>query len=214
MAHPIARLGGYQVLFDWNGTVVDDLARAHASTNDVLADVRLPPLDLAKFRLRFTLPLETLFLDLGVPADQAPAAGRRWSEYMSARATTLRPGARELLEWLRASGARIGILSAAGDATVRADMRQLDVEAGWQDLITDCHNKAAALGALRSRSPDAVFVGDTAYDIRSARAAGFQAIGIAGGYGPTDQLVAAGADHIVDQLDELVGLLTQQGVPA
>ena len=56
-------------------------------------------------------------------------------------------------------------------------------------------SKAAAL--------DAVMIGDTVYDIQMGVAAGCKTIGVGWGYHPLDELREAGADYLVETMDEL-----------
>lgn len=55
-------------------------------------------------------------------------------------------------------------------------------------------------GASRSET---VMIGDTVHDMRMAKAAGVQAIGVAWGYHEITELLAAGADSIIESFDEL-----------
>jgi phosphoglycolate phosphatase len=50
-------------------------------------------------------------------------------------------------------------------------------------------------------------VGDTAFDIEMAHAAGARAIGVAWGYHPPAELVQAGADAMISDFSELVPTL-------
>lgn len=58
----------------------------------------------------------------------------------------------------------------------------------------------------------ALFLGDSEHDMREAVRAGAFAVGITGGYRPTSALRAAGAEHIVEALDDLLELI--DGVPS
>ncbi|HEV7276413.1 MAG TPA: HAD-IA family hydrolase [Devosiaceae bacterium] len=59
-------------------------------------------------------------------------------------------------------------------------------------------------GASKSET---VMIGDTIHDMRMARAAGVHAIGVAWGYHEVTELVAAGADTIVESFAELDGAI-------
>lgn len=76
---------------------------------------------------------------------------------------------------------------------------RIDGEAG--------HSKAPviarAMASLGMRPDEVVMVGDRINDIASARELGVRSIGVAYGYGGHDELAAAGADVIVDSVDEL-----------
>lgn len=65
-------------------------------------------------------------------------------------------------------------------------------------------NCLAGSGVEASR---AAVVGDTAFDMGMARAAGVRAIGVAWGYHDRNRLLAGGAEHIIAGFHELDGLL-------
>ena len=61
----------------------------------------------------------------------------------------------------------------------------------------------AALEALSVRAAEADVVGDTTFDVLMARAAGCRAIGVGWGYGGRESLVEAGAERVVESVDQL-----------
>lgn len=63
---------------------------------------------------------------------------------------------------------------------------------------------AEAMGVASERC---LMVGDTTVDMRTARAAGAQAVGVLCGFGTEDELVREGADHILATTSDLLALL-------
>ena len=64
-----------------------------------------------------------------------------------------------------------------------------------------------ALADAGTDPANAVMIGDTVYDIHMGKAAGCRTIGVAWGYHPVDELRAAGADHLVETMEELMHAL-------
>jgi phosphoglycolate phosphatase len=190
------------VLFDWNGTIVADVDRARASTNQVLAGHELKPLGPDEFTTSFRLPLAGMFADLGVAPDGLAEAEAAWNREMTLSVAPMRQGAVDTLTWLREGGARLGVISAA-EASVLSDLAGFGIGALLDSVITGAEDKVAALTARRAERARAVYVGDTEYDMTSALAAGFVPVGISGGYCAGDRLHAAGAVVVIDELDEL-----------
>jgi phosphoglycolate phosphatase len=60
-----------------------------------------------------------------------------------------------------------------------------------------------ALAATGTTPENAVFIGDTTFDMEMAQAAGLRSIGVSWGYHQADRLVAAGAHRVVTAVDEL-----------
>ena len=55
-----------RIVFDWNGTILDDLERTLEALNAVLVDLDREQLDDETFRRTFGLPLEAMLADLGL----------------------------------------------------------------------------------------------------------------------------------------------------
>lgn len=60
-----------------------------------------------------------------------------------------------------------------------------------------------ALSDTGVAAPRAAMVGDTSFDMQMARNAGIAAIGVAWGYHDADAMIAAGAEHIAEDMDDL-----------
>jgi phosphoglycolate phosphatase len=197
------------VVFDWNGTLADDVADAIAATNAVLADAGLQTLSGDGFRAAFALPLEAFFRALGLPEDALGAAAAQWNEGMAGRPARLTDGAPELMRALRGDGARLGVVSAASSAAIADGVARLERESGEQlDFVAaSAADKTASIAAVvrEARAP-VIYVGDTEYDVVSARQAGARAVAFTAGYRPRPALEAAGADWVVDDLRELVAI--------
>lgn len=67
--------------------------------------------------------------------------------------------------------------------------------------------KVELLGALAVADPEAVYVTDTATDVRRCHAVGLAVVGVAWGYDGCGRLEAAGCVEIVDTADELRAVL-------
>lgn len=201
---PASRSAGL-VLFDWNGTVMDDLARAAAAANQALARFGLAALSEEEFQLGFTLPLRHWLSGLGIPDEHTADAAEDWNRAMEVHAPA-RSAARETLTTLRASGVITGIVTAAAPASVRADIRANGLEGLFAEIHTDVDDKTACLRSLRHLGDPAIYVGDTAYDIDSARAAGYITVSIAGGYQHASLLARSEPDHHIDDLARVLTL--------
>lgn len=188
------------VLFDWNGTVVLDEDRAMRALNRVLIDRGLAPLDVVGFHREFHLPMIDMFRRLGV--DDVCVAEAEWNAEMAAESTVAREGT-DALRLLHAAGVRLGVVSAASDTAVRADMTALELGGLWHSVDAPATDKLDTLRSRRGVEKHAFYVGDTAYDMRCALDAGFTPIGVDRGYTDVDSLMAAGAAAIISSFDEL-----------
>ncbi|GAB3677485.1 HAD hydrolase-like protein [Saccharopolyspora tripterygii] len=201
------------VLFDWNGTVVDDIERAALAAAAVLRSRRLPAPGVREFAARFTLPLEQLFRELGVNESQVASATNQWNEFMLASPAPLQHGAKGLLDFLVQHGSLVGVVSAASTELVLSDLARLQLAEHLELVCGGAGDKAIVLRQFTAhrRSRRVFYVGDTEHDVQAARRAGAIAVGFAGGYRPAPALSRAGADHVIHGLAELIDVLTTSG---
>ncbi len=200
------------IAFDWNGTLVDDLGRACEATNEVLATHQLDQVDTEQFADAFRLPLRDFFEALGVADLDLAAAENQWNAAMSRGTPALAAGAAVLLEDARLSGFRTVVVSAAAGDVVRRDAQQLGILEHLDAVFGSAHPKSTYLRTIVQRSPGAcvVYVGDTEYDMTEAVAAGATPVGYAGGYRPGAALSAAGAEHVVGDLADVLPLIRRR----
>lgn len=197
------------VLFDWNGTVMNDVARAADAANQALEKFGMV-LSEEEFQLGFTLPLLDWFSGLGVPQEYAAEASAHWNRAMEVEAAA-RESARRTVAALRERGVITGVVTAAAPGSVREDLRSNGLE-GLFDLVhTDVEDKVGCLRSLRHLGEPALYVGDTAYDITSARAAGYTTVSIGGGYQHATILAGARPDHHIEDLTDVLDLSRPAG---
>jgi phosphoglycolate phosphatase len=198
------------VVFDLDGVLVDSRAPIAASINYALARHGLgerPERALHRF---IGPPLAVAFAELtGEAASSAVVAScvtsyrERYAE-ASLRETTVFPGITEMLAGLRRDH-RLAVATSKARAFAEPLLAALelrhffDVVAG-PGLDARNEDKATTIAtALAVLAPErAVMVGDRSFDIVGAHARGLPAIGVTWGIGDREELVATGADAIVD----------------
>ena len=127
-------------------------------------------------------------------------------------------GVLELLPELRRRGHQLGIVTAKRVATVQLAfdrfplLRELtDVLVGAEDTERHKPDPDPVLEALRrlgATPDDAVYVGDSPFDIRAGRAAGAFAIAVGwGGIHPDERLLDEGPDALVQHPEEILALV-------
>lgn len=206
------------LIFDWSGTLVDDMGPVLEATNAVLAHYGCETLDREQFRRRFRLPYGEFYQELlpGVPLEELEQHFRLAFDAARTPVTVL-PHAAEKLAWCARNGIRMFVLSSM-DATAFA--RQLR-GFGWEGLF-----EATYAGVLDKRDQihqlldahqlarhETAFVGDMTHDVETARHGGVVSIAVLTGYQHADQLAAVRPDLTVPDLLALRGLL-ERGVSA
>ena len=132
------------------------------------------------------------------------------------------PGARELLEYLKARDLTLGVATSAGDDEVSALLKQAGVDDLFQARASKDDAEAskpdpdivqASLEKVGAPPSSAVLIGDTPYDIQSAGAAGVASVALrCGGFWPDEALGDARA--IYDDPRALLSALKKGDVHA
>ena len=199
------------VLFDWNGTLVDDVHRARQASSAVRRRWAGTPDDLTddEFRLAWCLPLSEHVRRLGVPAAHANAAVAVWGVHISTNDAPLSPGTLPTLQSLRRRGVRTAVVTAAGDRALRRDLRAHDIAGFFDRLHSGVIDKAAVIAGYVEQTGERPvwYVGDSRFDMIQARRAAAVAVGYTGGYDTRGELRDAGAHHLIDGLGELPALI-------
>ncbi len=205
------------VIFDWSGTLVDDLPAVWQATNYVLAQAQRPEMSLEQFRAEFCLPF-TIFYDRHTPHVPLPQL-ENWfhSRFRQVQDSVCAlPHAREFLEFCRAAKLRTFLLS-----TVHREHFEVQSAAtGFGPFLDkpyvnvwDKREKIHEILEENRLAPDeTLFIGDMQHDIETARHGGIHSCAVLTGYNTLEQLRAAKPDLIVEHLRELREVLQQNGL--
>lgn len=200
------------VVFDMDGTLLNTLPDLTALTNAVLSDLGYPTHTEEAIRGFIGDGVRALMMRAmpdSASDDEKEAALAEWkSRYQEfgRRKTVPYPNIIEMLEGLKSKGVKLGVLSNKFDAAVK-DLAgfyfpaTFDVAKGESPT---CPRKPDPTGLLASiqeigLNPSQVaYIGDSAGDMKTAKAAGAMVIGVSWGYQTVDRLVSAGADMVID----------------
>jgi len=202
------------IIFDWSGTLVDDLPAVLQATNFVLAQAGKKEMSLEQFRAEFTLPFKK-FYDRHTP-DLALPQLETWfhSDFKRAQSSVIElPHAREFLELCRLQKIRMFLLSSIHDDHFQVQCRTNGFEQFFEKAYTGVWDKVDKIHDLlaenRLRPEETLFIGDMVHDIDTARHGGVHSCAVLTGYNTLVQLRQAKPDLIVEHLGELRERLLQ-----
>jgi phosphoglycolate phosphatase-like HAD superfamily hydrolase/ADP-ribose pyrophosphatase YjhB (NUDIX family) len=200
------------IIFDWSGTLVDDLPAVLKASNFVLTQSGRPEMSLAEFRAEFALPF-TKFYDRHTPHVPMPQL-ESWfhASFRQAQDSVIElPHARDFLKFCRAKKIRTFLLSTVHADYFKAQCRVTGFDAFLDKPYTDVWDKREKIHEILTENnlqPDeTLFIGDMEHDIETAKHGGVHSCAVLTGYNTLDQLRAAKPDLIVEHLSELRGLL-------
>ncbi|MCL2158138.1 MAG: HAD hydrolase-like protein [Oscillospiraceae bacterium] len=208
-------MGKYShVIWDWNGTLLDDVELCLSVINTLLAERNLPLLkDIHAYREIFGFPVIDYYRRAGFDFDKEPfeiPAARFIELYHSDNSRfKLHDGAAHILSRLDAMGLRQVILSASEINNLRSQIALFDIEPyleailGISDIYAgskvDIGQKYIARGCIGK----AVIIGDTVHDHEVAQALGADCILVANGHQPKHKLLGCGVP-VFDTLSDII----------
>ncbi|MER7919360.1 MULTISPECIES: HAD family hydrolase [unclassified Streptomyces] len=133
------------------------------------------------------------------PAERVPAMAELYREMypsIAIAATPAMAGAREAMAAVRAAGGRTMVVTAKYEPNAKLHLSHLGIE---PDVVVGDLWAEQKARALREHGAG-VYVGDHTGDVRGARTAGALSVAVATGPCPADELRAAGADVVLDDL--------------
>ena len=208
------------VLFDLDGTLLDTLEDLASAANQVLTDRNLPGHPVAAYRTFVGDGLQTLMervlpeeqRDLASVMDAMAAFEEAYAAQWHVRSAPY-PGVAGLLDWLTTQGVRLSILSNKPDAFTRLCVQQLLPDWHFHPLLGQRPGvpkkpdptAALEIARLLDLPPSSVlYVGDSGVDMRTARSAGMDAVGVLWGFRGADELRQAGARHLIARPEDLL----------
>ena len=167
------------VLWDWNGTLLDDTQAAVDALNLMLGRRGLKPIDIGFYRDRFAFPVRPFYAAIGVrlECEDWDALAREYHATYAAQPKGLNPEALAALEAVKAAGVGQSIISALRQDLLERATADLGVSP-FMDFIygTDNLDGASKLdraselvgriltGAGERRLADVVLIGDALHD--------------------------------------------------
>jgi phosphoglycolate phosphatase len=206
------------IVWDFNGTLLDDIRAGIDAVNDMLARRGLSTIDsVEQYRALFCFPIIEYYAKLGFDfekEDYYAVLAPEWvALYMeNYKYSTLTPGAERTLQTLAALGYTQTLLSATEIEMLRGQLRDLGMGERFAEVwgLDNIHagGKIGTARAWRDAHPDAkaLFVGDSVHDWEVAQAVGADCVLYCGGHQNREQLSACGCP-LIDHLDELIDFL-------
>ncbi|MBN1465939.1 HAD family hydrolase [candidate division KSB1 bacterium] len=209
-----------QVIWDWNGTLIDDVVLCVQIINELLAKYKKPLITLARYQEVFDFPVQDYYQRIGFDFAETPFEvigtefmqhyWQRWQE------CSLQTGAREFFAELKDRAVPQVIVSAAETRLLRACVDHFQIDHFFAALHGLDHHYAVSkrevaieyVAAAGCAPEEIVFIGDTLHDYDVAHAAGAACLLVARGHQPKQRLECCGAP-VFDSLRQAREFLTK-----
>ena len=209
------------VVFDLDGTLTDTLTDLKNSVNFALGEMNFPERSLDEVR-RFVGNGVRRLIYLSVPentpdeiSEQCLSAFKEHYKSHSLVETKPYDGIVPMLEALKNKGIKTAVVTnkmqeAAADIVEKFFSGLIDEAIGQVDGIAQKPQPDGVYAALKKLGvpkEEAVYVGDSDVDCKTAHNAGIPCIGVSWGFRGREVLAENGADYIIDRPSELLELL-------
>ncbi|MGY8684052.1 HAD family hydrolase [Bradyrhizobium sp. UFLA05-153] len=217
------------LVFDWNGTLLDDADALLQTTNAILKRFGRATIDMNTFRDHCDVPLSIFYRNLGMSESEVAATDRDGSAIFHdayeplASNVNLREGARTMLEIAREQAASSIIVSNHIVDPLRSQLQRLGIN-DYFDEVLAFESRATQYKSMSKgerlrlymqendlKPPATFIIGDMPVEANIARDLGLISIAITGGFVSESRLRAAEPDYIVHNHHELLPILQGHG---
>lgn len=206
------------ILFDLDGTLTDSGEGIIHCAQLTFAELGLPVPSKEELRVIVGPPLRDSFIRFGVrpeDSDKATDIYRIHYQDFGKYENFPYPGIEALLQKLKADGHVLYVATSKPEA-ISIDILEHFGLSKYFDRICGSslnYNRSTKAEVIRyllsEESPKGkiLMVGDTIFDVLGAKELGIPTVGVSWGYGVIDEMTAAGAISIADNMDKLYQIL-------
>lgn len=200
----------HHIIWDWNGTLIDDAGLCVRVLNELLADWGRGPVTVEAYREEFGFPVRDYYARVGFPLEEEDfeSVSRRFISRYYALFAEVRAHLEvvDLIERLRGRGVSHSILSASKQDHLETAVAAFSLAGHFERLVGIGDIFAGGkleegrrwVAEMPWRPETVLLVGDTLHDFEVAEALGVPVILLAHGHHSPERLRASGAPVVVD----------------
>ena len=212
------------IIFDFDGTLGDTRRNIVTTMQMTIAELHLPIRSEEECAATIGLPLagcfRTLFPD--IQDEFIPLCAKTYRRFFNENLKTIHPeafpGVVETLSILHQKGFVLTIASSRSRNSLTELIRNMGI-ADYISYILGADDVKEAkpkpepvlktLGEMHYDASETLVVGDMAVDIQMGANAGAKTCGVTWGNGTKNELEEAGADFVINSIDELIGIIVK-----
>lgn len=205
--------GKSHIIWDWNGTLLDDVDLMVEVIGELLDEHSLPRIDRQKYCELFRFPIRNYYLDLGFDFNRV--SFEQLSEKFIAGyrkglpSTKLHEGMKELIHVLNQSSISQSVLSAAEEGYLAEQLQYFGIRHYFENVygLTDYHAAGKLVRGFQlmrdAKIPAerTVLIGDTDHDLEVGKALGIEVLLLADGHQSFDRLKSKHSRVVLNRYD-------------
>lgn len=204
------------IVWDFNGTVLDDAYTSVLAVNEMLRARGLPETNLEIYKKTLVMPLTEYYKTVGIYTDDIAVLSQEFRKYCDMHKDNSRifDGIYDVICYAKSLGIKNILLSSLYNEHLIAETKKYNIE-GWFDIISGLCNRnlgsksdtAAAIFKKENINPENVlFIGDLISDARTAKELGADCILIPNGHTDKARCVNE-CDKVFDNVKEIIGYI-------
>lgn len=198
-------MAGFTIIWDWNGTLLNDLELCVASINMLLENRKLLKLDTQKYKEAFSFPVrdyyETIGFDFSKEDFEVPAIEFIELYESQVENCTLQTGTLDVLNFFKEKETRQFVLSAMHQDMLVKTLKSNSIYqyfegvAGLSDhyAVSKVERGRQLISEFKIEKENAWIIGDTIHDFEVAHELGIRCILVADGHQSEERLKNTGA---------------------
>ncbi|HCY57602.1 MAG TPA: hypothetical protein DHU78_01930 [Opitutae bacterium] len=206
------------IVWDWNGTLVDDAELCVVILNQILNDYGKMPVDRAFYLDNFSFPVCEYYKSLGLPScgpEYQEISQRFIEEYRKKHhICKLQKSSVKMLSYIKGCGISQSVLSAGNIADV-LDFVEYHKLSDFFTIISGVYHTNATgksdvahkhLNQIQACTSEILLIGDTLHDFEIATDLKVDCVLYSKGHNSKNRLLEA-SNSVINDLEELVGLI-------
>ena len=200
------------IIFDWSGTLVNDLPGVWKATNHVLEQANVPTLTLDEFRNEFQLPFTGFYerFTPDIPLEKLEDWFHSSFREVCGEVVAL-PHANDFLDFCKSEKFRCFILSTVNPEYFTVQAFNAGMDDCFEKLYLGIWDKREKIHEIISDNnllkDETLYIGDMQHDVETAHHGGIHSCALLTGYNTLDQLRKSKPTLITSNLDDLKTLL-------
>jgi len=203
------------VIWDWNGTLLNDIDLCIFSINKLLTERDLPEIDIKTYKEVFSFPVQDYYKTLGfdfekedfsIPAHQFMDLYNEGFD-----SSTLQKHSVEVLQYFHRKGVRQFVLSAMNHELLQKTLKMKGISQFFEGIagLTDHYGVSKIeqgkqlFRDFKIETEKSLLIGDTIHDFEVATELGVKCLLIADGHQSKERLSQTGG-IVIDSLNELI----------
>lgn len=205
-------------IWDWNGTLLDDISLSISILNNFLIQRNLPTVTAEQYREIFDFPVKNYYQAVGFDFNKESFAdiGQNYHKIYNANVdkNSLFPDVVETLEVIKNNGGKNYIISARKQSKLFDDIKLFGIENFFDEILGVNDNLGSGKEFLaedfkkrhKISVSDTVFIGDTTHDFKISQILGCECYLVCRGHQSKERLEKV-CYNVVDKISDLQKIL-------